>query len=632
MMFKRLDLKLKFLSVALCLTFALIALLGTKVYADDSSTRSVTGDYFNKVFSIELNNGTNLIEELAPNSLSKRETLNNQIYNGTVSKNYSLYDRFGGNVKFIPYYGEIKISTGLLDRFYTKFVDNDDEFTLSSDDITKLFTNSAISNNAIYENRPNILSSESIAANSVDPRVSKYSGISSTGGSAALGNLMLSISNSFTTAIGWLSGSNVYEAINSTWLKISPFIQTNILNHLIYLILPLAMCIFVFRMVTYGVGVVKGNFNFKTFFEQMLSACLSLGIIFTLMFNPMFLSSTLTRVISIVDSTMDSTIKINSDEVIKSDNLSNIRLASLWEKTIFNNWCNGMFGQDYAKLYTQYDTNTAHFKMAQSHDDVKAAWSNKKIKYNSASLTGDVKIQVGPNSYVQNWAALAWSTQSIYHIDAVKSNSSVKTSVSKTATPWPKATATPMNDQIFVDNFRWLDAKLNISPQYSSTDKITMNYSDSNKYRESFVSSGFKSVYMTLLLIPIAILTLRKLVNSLKIVLFGYSLCYQSVMNLVIPDRYSLSRNLSKLGKSLYDFLWWSITVLLAIVTYTKMAGNNAIGDFIWLIVGIYLCKVRPIRTPRQLKYFVNNVRGKSKEISNNVMKKLETRRSKKVR
>lgn len=597
------------------------------VLADDSNTKSITGNYFNKVFGIELNDGTNLIEKITSNE-NKRKIINDEIYNKSLKKNYSLYDRFGGNVKFIPYFGETKISTGLLDRFYTKYEENDAEFTLSAGDVKKLFESPAISNNVIYENRPNILSSVSIAAGNIDPRVSAYSGISSIGGDAALGNFMLSISNSITTMVGWLSGSGIYKEINDVWSKISVYIKNSVLQYVIYLFLPIAMYIFIFRVVIYGIKVLKGTFNIKSFMEELLGTCLSLGFIFTLLINPMFFSSNLIKIVSIIDSSMDITMKLDSNEITTSDNIDNIRVSTLWKKTVFDPWCYGMFREKYNNLYTMYDENIKHKKMLQSHEDVKTSWKDNTIKYDSASLTGDIKIQVGKNNYIQNWAALAWSTQSIYHIDSVTDVSDVKDKdlKDKKRESWPKATTTPMNDQIFVDNFRWLDAKLNISPQYYSEEDISMNYYNANKYKENFIGAGLNSIYMTILLIPIGILVFRKLVNSLKIILFGYILCYSSIMNIIMPKKYSIYHNISTLIKLLYDFLWWSIIVFLGITTYTKITGHGKIGDFIWLLIGIYLCKFKPIRTTKQLRYFINNTKNLYKRLSNNILNKIESR------
>lgn len=590
------------------------------VYADDSNTRSIVGEYFNKVFSIELNDGKNFLE--TENDYKKRENINEEIYTGRVNKTYSLYDRFGGNIKFIPYFGETKISTGLLDRFYTNFISNDSNFKLSADEILNSLSGSAISNNVIYEGRPNILSSQDIEANNVDPRVYSYAGVSSVGGDAALGNFLLRTSNYVTTIVGVLSGSGLYEDINNIWNKVCSLGLTKLLSGFIKFFLPLSISVFIFILIAKIIKTIKGRESFKKLIQSIISVVISLGLVFSLSSNPLQFSNILTKVISGFDKTLDksiSSINSNSNEVFKSDDSKNIRTAMLWEKNILNPWCNGMFGNDYNKLYTQYDTNSNHKKMKQSNSDVKSSWKGQEIKYDSKSLTGDIKIQIGKNKYIRNWAALAWSTQSIYHIDAVdsedKKNNDLINDVKEKdeRKVWPRATKTPMNDQIFIDNFRWLDAKLNISPEYYSPDNVIMNYSDSNNYEQKFISYGFYSVYMTLLLIPILILTIRKIRNILKIVSSGFILCYTSLINFIMPNKYDIISNLKKTMSPIYDFLWWSIIIFLAITTYYTLCGKNLIGDFVWLLVGYWFCKARPVKTSEQLNVILNKLKSNSK-------------------
>lgn len=627
---KRIKISTIIVSLLFCITaFSIV------VHADDSTTRTIIGDYFNKVFDIELTDGRGLTE--TNEDIKEREKINTSIYDGSINKNYSLYDRFGGNIRFIPYFGETKISSGLLDRFYTKFVDNDAEFELSVDDIKKLFASPAISNNVVYKDRPNILSTDSIEAGNIDPRVYAYSGISSTGGDAALGNAMLQLSIMFTTTIGWLSGSGLFNTINDIWTATCNAGLNDIMKNLIYLFLPLSMCAFVLSMVSKSFKVMKGKDTFRNILSQLLSVGLSLGIIFTLMANPTTFSNVLTKIATQMDGALDSAIQIDANEVVKSSNVKNVRISTLWNKTVFEPWCYGMFGSNYEKLYTQYDKNSSHEKMPQSHDDVKTAWTNGTVKYNSKDLTGDVKVQIGKNKFVQNWAALAWSTQSIYHLDAVKDKESEdndkinETKENDSVKAWPKATTTPMNDQIYVDNFRWLDAKLNISPEYSAADKVIMNYTNSRPYEQNFISAGVKSIYMSLLLLPILILSLRKLVNSLKIVSTSFSLIYKSVVNMVMPERYNILTNLQGIVRPLYDFFWWSMIIFLATTTYSKIAGHSVIADCVWLFIGIYLCKFKPIRTPRQLRAFLETTKKKASQVSSNMVNWTERKLNKNI-
>lgn len=566
-----------------------------------ASGESIVGDYFNKVFDVKLTNGKTLVE--TPEDAQEREQINNNINDGTETITYSLYDRFGGQIKFVPYFGETRISVGIADFFYSKYL-KDESFTLSKDEIMDLLNMVAISNNVVYDDRQDILSTEELESGFIDPRVYAYNAVSTNGGEAALGNSMLGVSNFFTTLTGWLSGGSLYNSINDIWAQIMNSGVQDIMQTIAAVVIPLAICVAIIVLVLKMFKIIKGEESGKKVFLNLLSMCVSLGVVFTLLANPTIVAATITKVVTLFDSVLDSTLIINSNEVVKSDSTKNVRIAMLWEQTVFEPWCQGMFGQEYSKLYTQYDTNPDHIKMAQSKDDVINTWTDGSIKYNSAAITGDINVPIGLNITVKNWAALAWSTQSIYHIDAVNGELA-----SANVETWPKAARTPMNDNIYIDSFRWIDAQLNISPEYHSADEVVQNFSASNNYKQSFVASGAHSLYLSLLLIPILILAIRKLICSVKIVSSGIELCYCSVLNFIMPDRYDILSNLKKVGKNIYDLFWWSIVIFLAISIYSSMINISLIGDFVWLLVGIYLIKFKPIRTSDQVRKITNGIK-----------------------
>lgn len=613
--------KFKFSTLILTIFLCLISFTSV-VYADDSTTHSIVGDWFNKVFDVNPNDGSSILDSIGDQSVKTREEINNSIYNDTVDSDYSLYDRFGGDISFIPYFGETKISTGLLDRFYTKFLEvGQEKFDLSADDVKKLFESSAISNNVIYDERQDILSTGELENGNKDPRVSAYSGVSTIGGEANIGNALLTLSNFGTTTVGMLSGSGLFISMNNIWQSACDAGITNLLQTTGKFLLPILMAVFVVMMITKGFKVAKGQYGFREFITTVIGTVISLGFIYCLMVNPAGLSGTLVKVGTSFDNLLDNVINVNENEIVKSSSTKNVRVASLWKNTVFDPWCQGMFGADYDHLYTQYDTEHKDSqKMKQDHDDVNTAWTDKekkagKVKYNSINSTGDVKIKLGKTKTVRNWAALAWSCQSIYHIDAVdgkdkKENETVEetTKDESQSESWPKASTTPMNKDIFVDNFRWLDAKLNISPEYHDTDKIVTNYSNSNDYTYNFISNGNIAFYRTLLLIPILCLSLKKLSQVFKIISSGFKWCADSALSILMPDRYNVIKNISNnMLKPLYDFFWWSVILFIAITTYNTLIGKGILAEFIWLLIGFYMCKFAPIRTPRQLQMWYTN-------------------------
>lgn len=621
-----------------CTIFLIIFLFSTltiTVKADDSSTRSIVGDWFNKVFSVELTNGDVLLE--TDESKNNRKELNDSIYNDSVNGSYSLYDRFGGQIQFIPYFGETKISTGLADRFYTKYVENDGEFSLTLDDIKKFFESPAISNNVIYENRANILSQEEIDGGNVDPRVSAYSAVSMTGGDASLGNLSLTIANAFVQVVAWLSSGGLFKTINDIWTKFCDAGFADFLQSIVLYFLPLCVAVFVFLMVKRAFKSIKGHYSFRKLMSDIIGSLISLGLVFSLMINPTAFSSIFESITTIIDNTLDSALQIDADEVIKSDKTENVRAATLWKNAVFEPWCKGMFdGYRYEELYTQFDENNKHVKMPQSNDDVQTTdtFNDGGKKYNSVNMTGDVQIKIGDSNkdIVRNWGALAWSCQSNYHIDSVENQdtednaNAIQNSDDK---EWPKALTTPMNDKIYIDNFRWLDAKLNISPEYISTEETNANYSNSRSYKQNFIACGAESLWMALLLIPIGILSIRKLKCSLVLVASAVKLCYYSMANLVIPEKYDVLGNLKRTFRPLYDFFWWSMIIFVSIVLYSKFTGHGFMVDIVWIVLSIYLNKFKPIRTPNQLRNAINNVKSSAKRTFNSVSERINKKSKK---
>lgn len=575
----------------------------------NASGESLAGDYFNKVFDVKLENG-NTFFETAEDS-QKRENINTSIYEGTATQNYSLYDRFGGQIAFVPYFGETKIMAGMVDYFYSKF-SKGEEFTISESEMKELFDSVVISNNVIYEGRPDVLSDEQLESGYIDTRVYAYEAVSVAGGDAALGNTLLSISNFFTTIIGWLSGSGLYQSIDAIWRDLMGNGVEDVIKSISSVVIPIAICIFLIILVSKSIKIVKGSESGRKVFFNIISVFVSLGIAFTLISNPIATSDFITKIVSLFDNTLDSALQSSGNEVVVSDDTSNVRVATLWNQTVFEPWCEGMFGAPYSELYTQYDTS-GNVKMKQSNSDILTAWTDGTIKYNSAGITGDVTVKTGTGGPIRNWAALAWSTQSVYHIDAidapVDANDAPEAVDAAKEIAWPKASAAPMNDSIYIDDFRWIDAKLNISPEYHATDSVIQNYSDSKYYDHNFTSSGFHSFYLMLLLIPIAVLTIRKLVSSVNVVSSGVQLCYCSILNLIMPDKYDVVSNLKKLGKNIYDLFWWSIIIFLGIAIYSNMINVSLLGDFIWIFVGIYLCKFKPIRTSAQVRAALNTVK-----------------------
>lgn len=582
--------------------------------ADDSTTRSLQGDFFNKVFDVELTDGSYLLE--TKEETETRESINNDIWNGT-DQEYSLYDRFGPDIRFIPYFGEVRLTTGILDRFYTELVNNNEDFALSKKELEYLlFSEPAISNNAAYDTRPDVLPMEDIANLYVDPRVVAYSPISSTGGDAQVGNLLLGFSSNWVSFTSYINGNALIQDSNKIMTDVFEGDFKSTWKNIINFLLPICLMVFLGFLIKKIMEVVKGDRHYSQLIRSACSAAISLGIVYFVMYNPMGLNDVLLSVTNFVENGLDSMLVDGKkdNEVIYSDSLDHARSASLWNINVFDPWCYGMFDDSYDQLYTQFSDQEG--KMEQSHDDVQETWEDGEVRYNSAALTGDIKIPLGNGKEVQNWAALAWSTQSKYHIDAVdweKPDNEMES--------WPRATTTFMNKSIYVDNFRWLDAQLNISPEYHGPNDAIMNYSHSRLYQQHFIQAGLQSIYRSILLAPITIISVKKLYAALMIILASIQLCIHSMGNFLMPERFDAFKNLKKLTKNLGNYLWWQLISYISLIFYTKMVGASLVVEIIWMVIGIYLV----VSTPKEVTESVKNGAQKVQKWGTAAKKKIQS-------
>ena len=608
--------KIKRIFIIFILFFLFIINFSIKTYA--ATTNSLGADFINKVFAITLTDGTDIYDT----NNTTRRTLNTNILKNTSKSVSSLYDRFGGNLVFVPYFGEKKFSLNLVDTFYDNIKDNNGKFQFKIQDLWAN-TDGQI-NNIVYTGRPDILSEQVISAGKVDPRRAIYSAVSVSGGEANVGNLYLGISKFITSTVGYLSGSGIYKAVNTAWNSI---INTKVYKGItdqIMVFFPLLVCMFVVCLFYMTIKIIKGEKSLNQHIIEIANFFFALGIVFMFLTNPNAFQSVTNFAVTSTDTIFKIGLSSTANEVSKSDDPTNIVQATLWSKTVLDPWCRGMFnGRSYDQLYTQFNNSATNTKLPQSKTSIIKPWTDKSIKYNSATLTGDIQIPLGNKKVSRNWAALAWSTQSLYHIDAVKdaTNSKLIDGYS-----WPVAKRTPLNSNIYADDFRWLDAKLNISPGYSTPTANDSNYKLSNSYSESFISSGIDSLFMSLLLLPILYPIIRRLVSLIQIVTLGLRWLIRSLGTISKPGdgRYSVISNLKAVFISLYEYFWWSLSMYMMISIYMAITGS-IIGDIVWLPLSIIICKFKPVTTSNQvnnIKKFISKGIGNIKyKISNKIAK-----------
>lgn len=591
--------------------------VGRDSWRQEKETISLATDAINKTLEVSLNDGSDFYR---PSRIEKRIEYNNKVREDNNSApQISLYDRFGGNLQFIPYYGEKKFNLSIIDTLYEKMKYNDGIPSFSLGDFFTKRT--GMLENEVYTNRPEIISEEERSAGGKDPRVEQYSALNTTGGSASLGNMYLGFGNFITKTILWLSGNGIFLILSEAWDTVVTSGAWSIFADQIIKFMPLISIFFIVYLLKQIYKHTLKNISTKEVLINIANYVLSLTIIFYIVLSPDAFTNINTYFISVIDSVFSSALNASGDEVSQSSDLELVTEAAIWKQAVLDPWCKGMFdGREYSELYTQYEENSDLSKLPQSSDDIFSDWATEEHRYNSKYHTGDIKIPIGNGKYVRNWAALAWSVQSDYHINAVEDTTSdINIGV------WPYAEVTPRNQSLYVDNFRWVDAKLNISPEYTSPISWNNDYNDARAYSENFVLRGMESTMLSLLLLPLLFPIIKRLISLVQIVVIVARWMIRSIRSIVsIGDNtYSPLKNIKAIFKPLYHYFWWSMIVFVIMSIYLVMT-DTFLGGVVYLLLSIVIISIaKPVDDYRVIRDAGRKIkegyRNSKKYISNKV-------------
>lgn len=618
-------------SIFIILTTALFLSFVNSVSADEGNktNSSLHTDYFNKVFDVTLDKGSGIFDK----DEKIRNEYNNKIFSKKESKNLSLYDRFGGNIKFVPYYGEKKFTLSLPDTFYGNAKGNNENFDFKISDIWS--DTEGTLQTKVYETRNDIVSEEDYKNDYYDPRRTAYQAISTTGGYASLGNTYLSMAEGIVKITGALCSNSIFDDISNIWDNIVSNKIIKVFMNMMMKLMPFFISIFVIMFIPKIIKAIKGNSPLKEVIFRFLGFLITIGVIMLFLTKPLAFKKITDFTIKSTDNIFSYALNIGEDEVVKSDDPTHIIEASIWRKAVFDPWCEGTFGKKYNQLYTTYSGKDKTKIMEQSNDDIKKDWKGKP-RYNSVEAVGDVKVPLGGNGnyFTRNWAALAWSCQSSYHIDAVEeSESSSKTAeeieekTKKDAeTAWPRAQRCPNNPDIYVDNFRWLDAKLDISPKYINASEHEDNYDKAKPYTQNFLSKGMESFFLSLLLLPIAYVGLKRLIALVKILMLGAIWFGRSFIWLIRPDNneYDFVSNFKSVFSPVWLYFWYSFTIYILIVLYKVIVGN-ILGDIIWIVLAMtIISNMESIDNNDKLNRSIGNIKRKAYDGFESLKKKVK--------
>lgn len=598
------------------LALAVISMIFSSVSASDE-LRSIKGDWNNAVFGVTLSDGKSLMD--SEKSVDERRERNTEILFGRSSHTYSLFDLYGGDIKFVPYYGEVSIKTNLADKIYTAFVGKDGDFKLTVKDIQTLFKKNVVSNNIVYKDRPPIIETqEVIGMSKVDPRVSQgLTNPASLGGVTKLANTNLTLSEMYVSIITWLTGSGLYNSVNEIWEKVMKSGLKDYVKGLLNFFFPLLMILFIYRVAKMIIGMYKGNVGYtaKLFFGNLIGFVIILGTLWTFTENPLIMSGTITKLVNVIDNQFDTVLNMTTESpVVKSDVTQNVRQAALWEKAVFNPWSYGTFGTSWDKTYSIADPDPSHEKLEQTKDDLGGEWEG--VRYNSydAANGGKIYVKRSSSENLHNFAAYAMSLQSKFHIsysgtrgDGYVEGTKEQNKISKEGNnfvepTWPVALTTPKNDNIYLDYFRLIDSQLDISPEYRSGKKRKMNYTKSREWKQDFYAQSMISLFYSALLTPLGILGIRKVKYSLLLITGGARIVWKSIMWFLRPEQNSVIDNYKSLVSPLLDYLWNGFVIYINITIYLALVDKGLIANIFIILFGLYVLSFSRPKSMSDLK------------------------------
>lgn len=553
----------------------------------EDSVRSFQREYFMGILHKKIYSGDSILD-IADSKLKERQQLNYDLLVGNNVSVHSLYDRFGGDISFPMYLGEEVVKTGVADKIYTALAQNSiDNFSVTK--LVELIQMDDTSyTNKFYKNRPSLKDSTS------DPRVKTYSPVAAGKDiELSIANYFLKTSEAIVSLTGFFTSGDLVNEIADLLENILNTAPIKAVLGLVTQMTPLFVVLIIIFTAFKIPKAYLGNYSIKKMFVKLLQMLFSLGFIYAIVANPVQFVDISKKLITLGETLTAGAINETNkdDEIIYSSNLDNVIEASLWEEAVFKPWVRGTFGGvEYDNLYT--------------------TTSNKGNKWDlssSASLAiGDISIPVSSNSDddIKNWAALAYSCSSVYHLPALASDRETsQKNLSESADPtaessWPKAGTLNGVDSIYDDDFRWIDASLKVG-QYSTGNpsENVDSYVNTRDYKFDGVQNGAYSIWMAVLLLPLLALGVRKTMNSIMFLGNFFILLFRSIGNIIKPEdsQFEFGTSIRAMLMPLGMYLWYSILIMIAISLYRILgvSANPAI-QIAYLAFAIYLCFMKP--------------------------------------
>lgn len=578
-----------------CLIVFLSLFLGfaSLSYAADpkapSKVRSLQHDYFMTVMKKKISEGQSIISDPTGEQELARRKLNYNILRGTEKGKHSLYDRFGLGGNFSRYFGERVITTGFVDDCYDLIVQKKDS-SIGINDVVDLLTRQNTQYlNRFYPNRPELKAE-------TDPRAILYD---SVGGLPAMESGALALANlTYVQAknlveIAMLFASPTLPKSFATLLK--NFFKTSkllidILERVITPILAVSLLIYVVRSF---VCVFKGKRGFREMFQRIGIALFSFLLIFAVLHHRDTFVDISEKAMTFGENIVNTSISFatKGDKAVDSDDTSHLIEAVIWEHALFKPWVQGTFG---GHTYEEMEDS---------------AWGLSKT---SSIMIGKPTVSLGSEN-VDNWAALAYSCSSIYHIPNNFKNDKLPANPSASELAyWPYAPTLGKQQHVYPDDLRWIDAFLKVGDYGDNKPSPLLPYVNYNPYVFSAGSYAGVALRYALLLFPIIVIGYRKTKYAVLCLYASSSLISKSIANVFSPEdeQFALTTTLKGIFHNFSLYFWNMILIMLLLIFYTRFgAVEDIFKELFFVIVSIYLMKLKPadFKALKNAKSFVKN-------------------------
>lgn len=573
------------------------------VHAQD--TRSWMADFLNPTFSITLGDG-----DVVFKNATWRESINTEINTGGTTE-YSLYDRFGPDIKFFCYCGEVKIQTGIIDKLYT-FVASGDGFSIRK--AIDIFTSSSYYvNNRVYEGRVDICNSNQ------DPRYVAWTDAVGLGGVVSLANFYFNFAK-------WLEDIEAFFISDKISEVLVGYVSDKLSDNTFFekLETPLEALMMVLTIfciiwyVRYAFRYMKGQMSFWQIIGKTAYALLAFALMWMFVLSPFKLLPIVDKLIEVKQDVMDEALDdgVMSNGVISgSDNQVE---AMLWFINIYEPWCHGTYDRGYYDMYTQYAEDVGEMPTDPhgrasvyeiSDDNVFENWTDGELRYGCKYIVGDCKVMRSSTVSVRNWAALGYSMQSKYHIDATRGTNN--------STVWPNAETCVRNPNLYVDDFRYIDALLNISEEFDGPNSRTGNIPTEGENAPRGYGTGstfggaWLAIYRVVVLnIPLLLFSVRRIVYTVEMMFLGIMLIWNAINYLVKFDEGPFQDAIKKFVDTLLKWILMNIMLLFALAIYAY-TYETFFGNIAYLVLCIILFIEAPALTAKE-RYAQSWVNGKA--------------------